>query len=133
MSDYTKVNLKDEVKDSAPDFGFAPDLEAHFATRDLGLENSGVSYQKLAPGFRIPFGHTHEQQEELYVLVSGAARLKLDDEVLELRQWDAVRIPAGTMRGLEAGPDGAELVAFGAPNTGKPGSDTEMQQGWWGD
>ena len=133
MADFTRVNLKADVEDSAPKGGLAPNLEARFATGDLGLEQSGVSYQRLAPGFRLPFGHRHEQQEELYVIASGSGRMKLEDEIIELTQWDAVRVPPGTTRSIEAGPDGLELIAFGAPNTGDVGSDTSPQMGWWDD
>jgi mannose-6-phosphate isomerase-like protein (cupin superfamily) len=133
MAAHTIVNLK-EVEDRAPSFGFAPDLEARFPTNDLGLEKSGLSYQRLAPGFRFPFGHRHNEQEEVYVIVSGGGRLKLDDEVVEVRQWDAVRVPSEVMRAFEAGPEGVELLAFGAPNTGaSPGDDADMQPGWWSD
>jgi mannose-6-phosphate isomerase-like protein (cupin superfamily) len=129
MSDYTHRNLKDDVADSAVEFGLAPDLEAHFASKDLALENSGVSYQRYAPDFRGAFGHRHKQQEELYVVIGGSGRIKLGDDVVELRRLDAVRIPKETMRNLEAGPDGLELIAYGAPATG-PG-DAEVEQGWW--
>jgi len=130
MAEHTIVNLK-EVEDMAPKFGMAPGLEARFAGGALGLENSGLSYQRLAPGFRMPFGHRHKQQEEVYVIVGGGGRLKLDDEVIEVREWDVIRIPSDAMRALEAGPQGAELLAFGAPNTGSPADDVEMEQGWW--
>ena len=130
MADYTKINLKD-VEDQAPRFGLAPHLEARMARVPLELENFGLSYQRLAPNFRVPFGHKHKRQEEVYVVVSGNARLKLGDEVVDLEQWDAVRVPNETMRGFEAGPDGAEVIAIGAPNTG-PG-DADMEQDWWSD
>ncbi len=132
VADYTIVNLKD-VEDSAEKFGIAPDLEARFATGDLGLQKSGVSYQRLGPDFRMPWGHQHDQQEELYVILSGSARVKLDDEVVDLKALDAVRVPPEVMRAFEAGPDGAEILAFGAPNTGPPSADTEPVQGWWSD
>ena len=132
MPQHTVVNLK-EVEDQAPKFGLSPGLEGRFARGALELEKSGVSYQRLAPGFRIPFGHKHKQQEELYILVGGSARLKLDDEVLELKAWDAVRVPSDTMRCFEAGPDGAEILAYGAPTTGPPGEDLEMTPNWWTD
>jgi mannose-6-phosphate isomerase-like protein (cupin superfamily) len=77
----------------------------------------------------MPFGHTHELQEEVYVLLSGSARVKLDDEIVALGPLDAVRIAAETMRNLEAGPDGAEFLLFGAPNTGS--NDAAMEQNWW--
>jgi mannose-6-phosphate isomerase-like protein (cupin superfamily) len=133
MAAHTIVNLK-EVEDMAPKFGFAPDLEARFATSNLELEKSGISYQKLAPNFRMPFGHTHKEQEEVYVVLSGSGRVKLDDDVVDVRQWDVVRVPADTMRAFEAGQDGIEILAFGAPNTGPaPNRDAEMVPGWWSD
>jgi uncharacterized cupin superfamily protein len=128
MADYTLVNLK-EVEDQAPRFGLAPNIEFRMARVGLGLQNSGVSYQRLAPNFRMPFGHKHKQQEEVYIVVGGSVRIKLEDEVVELKPWDAVRVAKDTMRGFEAGPDGVELIAIGAPNTG-PG-DADTVQGWW--
>lgn len=134
MAGYTVANLKEDVPDMAPKFGFAPDLEARFAGVPLELDRSAVSYQRLAPGFRTPFGHRHKQQEELYVIVGGSGRMKIDDEIAELKTWDAVRIPPERMRCLEAGPDGAELLAFGAPKSGdSPADDAEMTPNWWTD
>jgi mannose-6-phosphate isomerase-like protein (cupin superfamily) len=129
MAGYTVVNMK-EVEDQAPKFGLSPDLEARFARVALEAELIGVSYQRLAPNFRIPWGHTHKTQEEVYVLVSGSGRIKVGNDVVELRPWDAVRMHKDTMRSFEAGPDGAELLAIGAP--GGPG-DAEIDQGWWSD
>jgi mannose-6-phosphate isomerase-like protein (cupin superfamily) len=130
MNTYTLKNLKD-VEDMAPKFGMSEVLEARFAREELGLEKSGVSYQRLQPKTRLPFGHKHSEQEELYVVVGGSGRVKLDDEIVELSQWDAVRISPGTMRNLEAGPDGLEVVLFGAPNNAN--ADVEMVQNWWAD
>ena len=130
MSDYTIVNLR-EVEDMAPKFGHSPDMESRFARVPLELEQSGVSFFRLAPSFRMPFGHTHERQEEVYLVVGGSARAKIEDDVVELRTWDALRVAPGTVRALEAGPEGLELVAFGAPNT--ENKDVEMEPGWWSD
>jgi mannose-6-phosphate isomerase-like protein (cupin superfamily) len=130
MTDYTLKNLK-EVEDMAPQFDLSPGLEARFARKPLGGESTGLSYQRLEPNFRVPFGHKHANQEEVYVVVSGGGRMKLDDEVVELRQWDAVRVASDTMRDFEAGPEGVELLAFGAPTNGA--NDAEMTPGWWSD
>lgn len=132
MGEYTIRNLR-EVEDQAPRFGLSPNLAAHFGTGPLGMQKSGISYQRLAPGFRIPFGHRHGQQEEVYVIVGGSARVKIEDDVVELRQWDALRVPGHAMRAFEGGPNGCELLAFGAPKPERPGADTEMVQGWWAD
>ena len=130
MSDYT-VRKVSEVDDQAPNFGLEGKMEARFMRVDLGCENCGVTYLRLAPGFRVPFGHTHKVQEEVYVLVSGSARIKLDDEVHELEPWTAVRMSKDVMRGVEAGPEGAEFLLVGAPNTG-PG-DANTEPNWWQD
>ncbi len=129
MAGHQIVNLK-QVEDQAPKFGMAPNMEARFAREALGLRNSGLSYQRYAPGFRVPFGHRHGRQEEVYVIISGSTRVKLEDEVVELRAWDALRVDPETMRGFEAGPNGVVLLAFGAPQA--PG-DVEMTPGWWQD
>ena len=131
MAGFTKLNLKEDVEDQAVKFGFAPNMEMRMARDPLALEQSGLTYQRIAPNFRIPFGHRHKQQEEVFVVVGGGGRMKLDDELVELRQWDAVRVPSETMRGFEAGGDGAELLIIGAPNPGS--GDVELDRDWWRD
>jgi len=125
---YTVRNLK-EVDDAAAAFGLAPDLEARFARKPLESTKVAVSYQRLQPGFRIPFGHKHAAQEEIYIVVAGSATAKLEDETVELGPWDALRVDPDTMRGFEAGPDGVELVAVGGPVGEK--NDAEIINGWW--
>ena len=90
---FTLRNLKEDLEDVGSDFDGAPDLEFRLATKALGLEESGLSYQWVPPGYRFPYGHTHRKQEEVYVVVRGSGRMKLDDEIVELREWDAVRVP----------------------------------------
>ena len=102
MSDYTKTNLR-EVENQAPKFGMPEELQARFARRVLGGETLGLSVMTLAPNFRIPFGHKHETQEEVYVVVRGSARVKVGDEIVELGEWDAIRFDKDTMRNVEGG------------------------------
>jgi mannose-6-phosphate isomerase-like protein (cupin superfamily) len=128
MSQYTHLNLR-EVEDQAPKFGLSPDLEFRMGRVPLDMEQAGVSYIRMDSNYRIPFGHNHKNQEEVFVVVRGSGRVKLGDDVRELKQWDAVRVHKDTMRAFEAGADGLELIAIGAPNTG-PG-DANTEQGWW--
>jgi quercetin dioxygenase-like cupin family protein len=129
MSDYTVVNVKG-VEDQAPKFGLSPDLEARFARVGLEAELVGLTYQRLAPNFRIPFGHKHRTQEEVFVVLSGTLRAKVGDDVVELGPLDAIRVHRDAWRGFEAGPEGAEFLAIGAP--GGPG-DAVVEEGWWTD
>jgi uncharacterized cupin superfamily protein len=127
VADYTLLNLKDDTENMAERFGRAPDLEARFARNALGLAGGGFSYQKLAPNIPGSTGHRHKVQEEVYVVLSGSGRVKIDDEVRELRQWDALRVAPAAARGFESGPDGLELLAIGFGE----GGDAEVLEGFW--
>jgi mannose-6-phosphate isomerase-like protein (cupin superfamily) len=131
---FTLVNIKDDLEDVGANFGGAPDLEFRAATKLLELTESALSYQRGPPAYRFPYGHSHETQEEVYVVVRGGGRMKLDDDVVELKEWDAVRVPPGTWRGYEAGPEGLEILVIGAPNLGDdPRGDVDGQRDWWTD
>jgi mannose-6-phosphate isomerase-like protein (cupin superfamily) len=127
-ADYKIVNIK-ELEDMAVKFGLSPNLEARFGRSATDAKQGGFSYQKLAPDFRQPFGHRHEEQEEFYVVLAGSGSITLEDETRELRQWDVVRVAPKVARGFEAGPDGLEFLVFGAGE----GGDTEMLESFWED
>jgi quercetin dioxygenase-like cupin family protein len=119
-SGFTVVNLKQvDASTSAP-----PGLEARVARAQLDSEHLGVSYFHYEPGVRTPFGHSHAAQEEAYVVVGGSGRVKLDGEIVELRQWDVVRIAPGVLRALEGGPSGLELIAIGSDVSEGEGGET---------
>ena len=131
MAAFTKLNLRQDVEDMAPEFDLEG-VESHFARVPLALEQSGVSYFKLAPGFRFPFGHEHGEQEEIYVLISGTATLALDDEELSAGAARRRADPGGDEAQRRGGPGGRRAdKAFGAPNT--ENKDAEMIPGWWGE
>jgi mannose-6-phosphate isomerase-like protein (cupin superfamily) len=131
---FTLRNLREDLEDVGSNFDGPADLEFRLASKALELEQSGLSYQRIPPDYRFPIGHTHKEQEELYVVVRGSGRMKLDDEIVEVKEWDVVRVPPGTWRGYEAGPEGLEILVFGAPNLGEnPRADVEGLRGWWAD
>ena len=130
MGGYTKVNLRTGVENQAPKFDMPKELDARFARTAIGGETLGLSLMALDPGFRIPFGHKHPKQEEVYVVVRGSGRIKVEDEIVDVAEWDAIRIDKDTMRNAEAGPDGIEFLAFGA---GDDPRDAEVAPGWWTD
>lgn len=129
---FTHRHLRD-LENIAPKFGMPEGMEARFPRRELGLETVGVGHLKLAPGFRIPFGHRHKEQEEIYVVLAGSGRVKLDDEIVEVREGDVIRVEPDTMRNFEAGPDGLEYVGFAAGDAEVAKTDAEMVPGWWSD
>jgi quercetin dioxygenase-like cupin family protein len=125
---YTIKNLT-ETTDSAPKFGLGELGEAHFPREELGAEKTGLAYQVLNPGKRQAFGHRHDKAEEVYVVLSGGGRVRLDDEIVEIKALDAIRVEPSVTRAFEAGPDGLAWMAFG-PHHEKDG---EMDQEFWTD
>ena len=128
MADYTKVNLVEDVEDMASGFG-VEGIQARFARKNLELTKGGVGHFRIEPNTRTPWGHVHSEQEEIYVVVKGSARFAVGDEFVDAETWDAIRVPPCEWRGMEAGPDGAEVLAFGAPFT--ENKDAELKPGWW--
>ena len=127
MSDFKITNLK-ELDDAMASRDV--DIEARFARSRLESEHLGVSLFRYGPGFKSP-GHRHREQEEAYVVVGGSGRVRLDDEIIELRQWDVVRVSPQVVRGFEGGPDGLELIAIGSDRP--EGGDGEMVEEFWND
>src|SRR3954464_6003682 len=123
------VNLA-TVEDAAPANGFGERWEARVAREALDAERTGTTLFRLKPGKRSPFTHRHTDAEEIYVVLSGSGRVKLGDEVLEVTPLDAIRVAPATARAFEAGPDGLELLAFGAhhPGDGEPVEDPWTEQ-----
>jgi len=126
MAEYEKKNIA-ELANSAEDFGLAPDLEARFGRKALGMEAGGFSYQRMAPGLRSAFGHRHTQQEEIYVVLDGSGRARVGNEEVPLVARDVLRVSPEVWRAFEAGDDGLELLVFGSGE----GGDTEMDPAFW--
>jgi quercetin dioxygenase-like cupin family protein len=128
MPDYAIVNLLD-MEDTVQ--GRVAGMEGRFSRKHLGSRDLGVSHWRFAPNTRNPVAHSHREQEEAYVVVSGSGRVRLDDEIRDIRQWDVIRIGPPVVRAFEAGPDGLDLIAVGGP---KPeGGDGVVSESPWPD
>jgi mannose-6-phosphate isomerase-like protein (cupin superfamily) len=125
---YTLTKLA-EVEDSAVKFGMGDVQEARFATDDLEAEHTGVSYHRVKPGKRQAFAHRHEGAEEVYVVLAGRGRIKLDDDIVAIERLDAIRVSPTVIRSFEGGPEGLEVLAFGPRLKG----DGEIIADWWTD
>jgi mannose-6-phosphate isomerase-like protein (cupin superfamily) len=123
---WTHKNLS-EVKDSAPEFGFGEHGEMRFAREAFDAEDAGFTYHRSNPNVHSGFGHRHQEAEEIYVVISGSGRAKLDDEIIELERLDVIRVAPDVWRSFSAGPEGLELIAFGARHDG----DGEVDPQWW--
>jgi mannose-6-phosphate isomerase-like protein (cupin superfamily) len=126
---YTMKNLR-QVEDSAVKFGYSETQEARFARKDLEAEATGLSYHVVKPGKRQGFAHRHDRAEEIYVVLSGSGRMKLDDEIVDVERYDAIRVAPKTWRAFEAGDEGLEILAVGAHDAEDRG---DLQQDFWTD
>lgn len=122
---WTRTSF-DALEDKAPD---GVPMQWRFARGALGSPELGVSRFTYEPGARMPWGHRHREQEELYVVARGSGRAKLDDEVIELHEWDALRVAPSIWRSFEAGPDGMELICIGGRKPSR--GDTERDESFW--
>jgi uncharacterized cupin superfamily protein len=125
---YAKANI-DTAEDIAPKYGMDSQGETRILRSDLGAQGIGMSYYRWKPGKRTSFGHSHEKSEEMYLVLKGSGRMKVDDDIVDFSARDVVYVSPGAMREWEAGPDGAEIVAFGHHNE----DDSTMTPGWWTD
>jgi mannose-6-phosphate isomerase-like protein (cupin superfamily) len=127
---HSMKNLRD-VKDVAAGAGFGEIQEARFARGDLDAEQTGLAYHVLRPGKRQGFAHRHNQAEEIFVVLSGTGRMKIDDEVLEVGPMDSIRVAPRASRAFEAGSEEPlEILVFGPHYE----NDAEMLQGdFWTD
>jgi mannose-6-phosphate isomerase-like protein (cupin superfamily) len=132
MADYSVVRVADAT-DMAGDVGMDPDhFEIRFLREPLQLDNFAVTFERFGAGYRPPRGHRHKVQEEVYFLVSGRAQVKLNDDVIEIEPWTAVRVPPGTARAFRASGDAdAVFVTIAAPQAGF--DDVEFIQDFWTD
>ena len=127
--EWTKANLRD-VEDKAPGFGMGELQSARFAHGPLGAQDTGVALMGVKPGKRQGFAHRHENAEEVYVILSGSGRMKLDEAIIEVGPLDAIRVSPGVARAFEAGDEGLEFLAFGPRHQG----DGEiLREDFWAD
>ena len=121
---FTIVNLA-AVDDVAPAYGFGDRWEARGAREPLQAERTGVMLFRLLPGKRSPFTHRHTEAEEIYVVLSGSGRIRLDGQLFDVGPQDAIRVAPTTARAFEAGPEGLEYIALGRhhPGDGEPVED----------
>lgn len=126
MADYTHVNLM-EIEETVS--ARVPAIEGRFGRTSLESEHLGVSHWRYAPNHHSTAGHRHREQEEVYLVLSGSGRMRVGDDVVDLRQWDMVRVGPNVVRAMEAGPDGLEYIAVGSDRP--EGGDGEQIADFW--
>jgi quercetin dioxygenase-like cupin family protein len=82
-------------------------------------------------GSKGSYGHRHKTQEEIVFVLKGRLQFKLDDEIVELEKYDAIRIPPHTARGIwNEEPEDAEIVIV-SKRIADPSGDVETVREFW--
>jgi quercetin dioxygenase-like cupin family protein len=83
--------------------------------KQLEAGRLGARLWRLAPGQTVT-RHRHFDQEELYVLLEGTGRMRVDGELLTLERLDAVLVEPDTVRQVFNDTDAEALwLVVGAP------------------
>ena len=119
MPDWTRTNF-DALRDVSP-----PEvpMQWRFARGAIESREIGVSRFTYEPGARMPWAHRHREQEEVYVVVAGSGRARLDDEIIDVGAWDVLRVAPAVVRSFEAGPDGMDVICIGGRKPDGPDSE----------
>jgi len=82
----------------------------------LGVTSFGIQVIELPPNFtHYPqHDHTHDEQEEVYAVLSGAVILQADGEEHQLEPGVFARVGPGQKRKLVTGDEGVRILAIGA-------------------
>jgi mannose-6-phosphate isomerase-like protein (cupin superfamily) len=129
MSDYT-VKHTTEVTDVLGDYPG----EMRMMTSDLGSEQVAFTFRRMPQhtGGKGSYGHRHKEQEEIYFVAAGKLQFKLGDDVLDLEQGHAVRVPPDTWRSVwNDEPEEAELIIVSKVVPGGSGDDAEYLENFW--
>ena len=107
--------------------GFGEHGEMRFAAGEFDATETGFTYHRSNPNTHGALGHRHEKAEEVYFVISGSGRAKLDDDIIEIERLDTIRVSPEVWRGFSAGPDGLEMLAFGPHHE----NDGELDPEFW--
>ena len=130
MSSYQIVKL-DDVDDWLGDYPG----EMRGLTYGLDAEQVALTYRRMPQhtGSKGSYGHRHRTQEEIYFVLAGTLQFKLDDEIVEVGPYQAVRVAPETVRGVwNDAPEEAELVIV-SRRVDDPLGDVETVDGFWPD
>ena len=113
---YTKVNYEDVEKVSEA---------MHFLRDPLDTQRVGVTVVRCEPGWiGQPHDHAADDHEEVYVLVTGRATVRVEDEEIPMRSGDAISISPAATRQIVNGDAESAFVLVSAPtDLGDPDDD----------
>lgn len=109
MSEFKKLN--EGKKYSHGTVGCLPDFEGKIFVKDELKETScEISFGSLAPEQAVPFFHSHKENEEIYIVLSGKGAFQVDDDVFAVAEGSVVRVATNCDRNIKNTAENSNLV-----------------------
>ena len=82
--------------------GSLQDFEGKVFLKDATNATScEISFGSLPSGASVPFFHSHKENEENYIILSGEGTFQVDDDVFEVAEGSVVRVATNCDRNLK--------------------------------
>ena len=72
-----------------------------FVKDATGATSCEISFGTLPTGAEIPFYHSHRENEENYIILSGSGRFQVDDEAFDIEEGSVIRVATNCDRNLK--------------------------------
>lgn len=132
MSDYSVLKAAD-----APNYTEGSDEEFR-GYGGLGSEQVSVNVVVLdpgathkAPGMGDDVGHSHEDIDEVYVVVDGEVTVRADDDLIVLGPLDSIRFAPSVKRATRNLSDARATVLMVSPKMRDPKAQSHFHEGFW--
>ena len=71
----------------------------------LDLTSCEISVNSMGAGVKLPFNHKHKQNEEIYIFLKGNGSMTLDNEIIDVKEGDCIKVLPQAVRTMEAKSD----------------------------
>ena len=72
-----------------------------FVKDATGATSCEISFGTLPTGAEIPFYHSHRENEENYIILSGAGRFQVDDVAFDIAEGSVIRVSTNCDRNIK--------------------------------
>lgn len=72
-----------------------------FVKDATGATSCEISFGTLPTGVAVPFFHSHKENEENYIILSGAGKFQVDDNVFDITGGSVIRVATNCDRNLK--------------------------------
>lgn len=72
-----------------------------FVKDATGATSCEISFGTLPTGAAVPFFHSHKENEENYIILSGSGKFQVNDEVFDIAEGSVIRVATNCDRNIK--------------------------------